>query len=92
MNPAKVNRKKLLTLTDLPNVGPATAGDLELLGFHQPEDLKGQDPYLMYDRLCKATGIRHDPCVIDVFISITHFMDGGKAKPWWHFTKQRKLQ
>ena len=90
MTPTKVDRTKITKLTDLPNVGPATAGDLKLLGFRHPEDLRGQDPYAMYDRLCRITNVRHDSCVIDVFISVTHFINGGKAKPWWDFTEQRK--
>jgi hypothetical protein len=37
MNPAKVTRDRLTRLTDLPNVGPAFAGDLELLGINRPD-------------------------------------------------------
>ena len=51
MNPDKVQRSKLNTLTDLPNVGKAVAEDLVLLGITQPQDLAGQDAYEMYDRL-----------------------------------------
>ena len=40
--------------------------------------------------LCAATGKRHDPCVIDVFMSAVHFMDGGEPLPWWSFTQERK--
>jgi hypothetical protein len=44
----------------------------------------------MYEQLCDITGAHHDPCVIDVFISITSFIKGGEAKPWWEFTAERK--
>jgi len=77
-------------LEDLPNVGPATAADLRILGIRKPRDLLGQDPFAMYDRLCRATGKRLDPCVLDVFISAVRFMDGGPAKPWWKVTAERK--
>ncbi len=90
MNPAKVVRNRVKQLTDLPNVGPAVAADLHRLGIHQPEQLKGCDAFALYDQLCSITGQRHDPCVIDVFISITRFMDGGEAQPWWHYTGERK--
>src|SRR4029079_11323279 len=63
-------------LEDLPNVGPATAADFRLLGITRPGQLKGKDPYRLYERLCELTGVRHDPCVIDVFIAATRFMDG----------------
>lgn len=90
MNPAKVVREKVVKLTDLPNVGPATAADLRLLGIDAPGDLMGRDPYEMYDRLCTVTRTRQDPCVLDVLISVTRFMDGGDPKPWWAFTQERK--
>lgn len=77
-------------LTDLPNVGKATAGDFRLLGIEHPRQLPGQDAYVLYDRLCALTGIRHDPCVIDVFLSAVRFMEGAPPHPWWHYTDERK--
>lgn len=90
MNPDKVIRENTRTLTDLPNIGRAGAADLRLLGIDKPGDLIGRDPYQMYQQLCKITGTRHDPCVLDVFISITRFMDGEAAQPWWAYTAERK--
>jgi hypothetical protein len=90
MNPAKVVRDRIRTLTDLPNVGPAVAADLRRLGIDSPEQLKGRDALALYDQLCAITGRRQDPCVIDVFLSITRFMEGDEARPWWHYTAQRK--
>ena len=91
MHPNKVDRAKLDKLTDLPNVGPSIAGDLQLLKIQVPHDLIGRDPIEVFVSLCKKTGVRHDPCVLDTFISIIDFMDGGKPKPWWDFTKKRRL-
>lgn len=91
MNPSRVRRDKLQKLTDLPNIGPACATDLGLLGIKEPAQLRGKDPYEMYEQLCKLTAQRHDPCVIDVFISITRFMNGEEAQPWWKYTDERKL-
>ena len=90
MNPHKVDRTRVGQLTDLPNVGEATAADLRLLGFDSPEQLAGESPFEMYERLCRKTGQRHDPCVIDVFMSVTQFMDGKPPRPWWEFTETRK--
>ncbi|ACU89469.1 helix-hairpin-helix domain-containing protein [Desulfomicrobium baculatum] len=90
MNPAKVRRDRLLALTDLPNIGPAMARDLQLLGFEHPGQLAGQNPQALYDRLSALTGVRQDPCVLDVFVSVTRFMDGEEARPWWHYTPERK--
>ena len=90
MNPTKVRRDRLNQLTDLPNIGPSIAGDVELLGIKSPKALTGRDPFEMYNTLCAKTGVRHDPCVLDVFISITRFMNGEDPKPWWDFTEERK--
>lgn len=90
MNPEKVDLLNTKKLTDLPNIGKAGASDLNVLGIKRPDDLIGRDPYQMYEELCALTGHRHDPCVIDVFISITSFMNGGEAKPWWAYTVGRK--
>lgn len=90
MNPAKVDRRRLRQLTDLPNIGPAMAADLRRLGIERPDQLAGRDPYALYEQLCAATAARHDPCVLDVFISITRFIAGDAPQPWWAYTAERK--
>lgn len=90
MNPLKVNRDRTYKLTDLPNIGKAGASDLQLLGIMDPKALIGRNPYKMYEELCRKTGQRHDPCVIDVFISIIRFMEGENAQHWWAYTSERK--
>lgn len=90
MNPTKVRRTRLNTLTDLPNIGEAMAEDLRLLGYETPQDITGSDPVIMYEMLCAVTGVRQDPCVIDVFWSVTDFLAGQPAQPWWNYTGQRK--
>ena len=78
------------TLEDIPNVGPAVAADLRRLGITAPTDLLGRDPYALYDDLCRITGQRHDPCLLDTFIAAVRFMAGGPKKPWWAYTAERK--
>ncbi len=90
MNPAKVDRSRLSRLTDLPNIGPSLAQDLTLIGITHPDELTGRDPVDLYERLCEVTGSRQDPCVLDTFMSITDFMDGGEPKVWWAYTEERK--
>lgn len=90
MNPTKVVRSRVTRLTDLPNVGASIAGDLRGIGITKPSQLVGRDPLVLYQRLCRTTGVRHDPCVLDTFMSIVRFMDGEAAKPWWTFTAERK--
>lgn len=68
-------------LEDLPNIGKAMAGDFRLLGIEHPHQFVGRDPYRLYGDLCAATGARHDPCVIDAFISAVRFMEGAPRTP-----------
>ncbi len=84
------DRNTVSRLTDLPNVGPATEGDLRLLGIDHPKKLIGKNAFRLYDQLSAVTRMRHDPCVIDVFLSVIHFMEGGDPLPWWDFTAERK--
>ena len=77
-------------LQELPNIGKAMAGDLRLIGIDSPKELIGKNPFELYDKLCAKSGKRHDPCVIDVFMSVVRFMEGGDALPWWAFTEKRK--
>ncbi len=95
----KARSKKLKTtvrcddldqLEQIPNVGPATAEDFRRLGLHHPADLQDQNAYELYDRLCRISGTRIDPCVIDVFLAAVDYMNGGPSTPWWKFTPARK--
>ncbi len=90
MNPAKVDRARLARFTDLPNIGPAMAKDFVTLGYFAPSQLLGADPLALYQALCLASGSRQDPCVLDVMMSVTDFLGGAPAKPWWHYTETRK--
>jgi pathogenicity locus Cdd1 protein len=53
-------------------------------------NITGKSISHLYNELCRATGKKHDPCLIDVFLSVVDFMNGGDAKPWWKHTANRK--
>jgi hypothetical protein len=80
-----------LKLEQLPNIGPALAADLRLIGVAHPNELRRRDPFVLYQSLCAKTGKRQDPCVLDTFMAATDFMRGAAPSPWWHYTAQRKL-
>ncbi len=84
------NRKIVSELEQLPNIGKVMAKDLQLLGIYHPKQLIGKDAYQLHSELSRITGGEHDPCVIDVFLSVVHFMEGGKVLAWWEFTEERK--
>jgi hypothetical protein len=86
------SRSDFRVLEQLPNVGPAIAADLRVLGVADPGDLRGRDPYALYEELCRVTKQRHDPCLLDTFIAAVRFMEGEPARPWWAYTAERKKQ
>lgn len=85
-----MGRESLKRLTDIPNVGKAMEQDFLLLGINHPVELIGRDPYQLFQQLCEVTQAKHDPCVLDVFISAVRYMEGGPPKKWWEFTAERK--
>lgn len=89
--PAKARHAgECLTLEQVPNIGASLAADLRLIGIREPRQLAGKDAFVLYQKLCVATGTRQDPCVLDTFMAATDFMNGAAAAPWWHYTAQRK--
>ena len=86
----EVVRSEIAELTDLPNIAEAVAKDLRRIGISSPKALIGRDAYQMYEELCRVTGKRHDPCMLDTFIAVVRFMGGEAAKPWWKYTAERK--
>ena len=84
--------KDAKVLGQIPNIGPAMVKDFELLGIRAPGDLKKQDAFKLYQKLCKKTGVRHDPCVLDTFLAAVDFMNGAAARAWWEYTEGRKAK
>jgi Pathogenicity locus len=84
-----------MTTSDLiaiPNIGPAVARKLERLDVHSADDLRGRDPHELFERLCAMDGMRHDPCLLDTFVAAVDYADGGRARPWWEFSRERKAR
>ncbi len=88
--PKAHHASEVRAFTDIPNVGKAMTRDFQLLGFQTPQALAGQDAFKLYQRLSKLTATRQDPCVLDTFMAVVDFMDGGTPKAWWEFTEARK--
>jgi hypothetical protein len=79
-------------LTAIPNVGPAVARKLLALDVRELDDLRGRDPDELFERLCAQDGRRHDPCLLDTFSAAVAYADGGPARPWWEFSRERKAR
>lgn len=81
-------------LIDLVSVGPATVADLALLGIHTVEELARHEPETLYQGLCERTGVRHDPCCLDVFsAAVAQARDPElprAEKLWWTWSRRRR--
>lgn len=89
---AEQQREAAARLRAIPNVGPAMARDLIKLGITRLDDAAGRDPDDLYGALCVLDGVRHDPCVRDVFAAVVDHANGSEARPWWTFTPARKAR
>ena len=82
--------KEVKSFQDIPNIGPAIANKLGLIGIYKPTDLIKRDPYKLYLKMCEVSGVRQDPCLFDTYIAAVDFMNGAPARPWFYYTKNRK--
>jgi hypothetical protein len=82
--------REVTKFSDIPNVGPRIARDFFLLGIREPHELKKEDPFTLYKKLERVTGVRQDPCVLDTYMAVIDFMNGAKARSWFSYTKERK--
>ena len=67
--PKAVIAAQAVQLTDIPNIGRSIAADLVQAGIRTPQDVRSMDPAAIYEALRTPMGQRHDPCVLDTFIS-----------------------
>jgi len=81
-------------LADLVSVGPATLEDFRVLGIETVEQLAACEANVLYESLCVATGVRHDPCCEDVFrAAIEQALDAdlpAAQRNWWYWSRLRK--
>lgn len=81
-------------LSDLSGIGPAMLKDFEMLGIHSVTQLSKADPEKLYDRLCRLTHSRQDPCVLDTFTcAVAQARDPHLPRNqcnWWYWSRKRK--
>jgi hypothetical protein len=85
--PMRSADRALKSLQSLPGVGPSIAADLARLGYREPEDLCGENPDRMFERLVQLTGLGQHPMVLDAFRCAVHSAsslehDAELVKPW----------
>lgn len=81
-------------LSDLAGIGPAMLRDFERLGIVSVDALAKADGDGLYRELCRLTGVRQDPCVLDTFrCAVAQARDPKLPKArknWWWWSRQRK--
>lgn len=91
----KINQEAVRerSLADLSGIGPAMLRDFNLLGIKSVSQLKKFEGRKLYDRLCRLTGTRQDPCVLDTFICAVAQARNPKLPKqqcnWWWWSKKR---
>ncbi|GAA5181358.1 helix-hairpin-helix domain-containing protein [Niveibacterium umoris] len=87
--PAALPRDVAAELLRIPGIGRAMAGDLHALGIRRVADLVEADPQVLYERLCRLSGARQDPCVLYTFRCAVYFSRHTAHDPellkWWNW-------
>jgi len=85
-------KSKLLVLRDLrqiPGVGPSIAGDLWDIGIRSVDDLRGKNPYTLYQQLNSRTGRTNDICLLYTFRCAVYFASETRPQRqklnWWYW-------
>ena len=88
------DKKSERRLIDLDSVGPRILADFEKLGVHSVRQLAQSGPEKLYLRLCKITGVRQDPCVLDTFsCAVAQARDPqlpAAQRRWYWWSRKRK--
>ena len=81
-------------LREIPGVGIAVAKDLRMLGIHEPEELRGEDPEELYERLCLLQGKRIDRCMLYVLRCAVYYATEDEPDPellkWWNWKDMKE--
>jgi hypothetical protein len=81
-------------LRDLAGIGKSSESDLRLLGITTVDQLSRVSGDFLYHQLCRATGARQDPCVLDTFrCAVAQARNPAlpaDQRNWWWWSQQRK--
>lgn len=73
----------------IPGVGKSLAKELIALGYRKVDELQGEDPEAMYEKLCTLRGQHIDRCVLYVFRCAVYYASNSVHVPellkWWNW-------
>lgn len=76
-------------LQQLPGVGPNIAEHLQSIGIHRVADLRGKDPEVLYERICRRHSKPLDRCLLYVFRCAVYAASTPRPKAdllkWWNW-------
>ena len=76
-------------LQTIPGIGKSLSQDLMDLGYHSVEELKSEDPEMMYQNLMVLRGHHIDRCVLYVFRCAVYFASHDthdrELLKWWNW-------
>ncbi len=71
----------LQELEQIPGVGKTIARDMQNIGIHSIDDLKGQQAQQLYDRLCEFKAFPVDRCMLYVFRCAIYYASNTEHDP-----------
>ncbi|MDP9170791.1 MAG: helix-hairpin-helix domain-containing protein [Acidobacteriota bacterium] len=81
-------------LKDLRGIGKKMLEDFEKLKVTSIPQLEASDPQELYDRMCRITKTRQDPCVLDTYRCAVEQARNPNLPPeqkdWWYWSRVRK--
>lgn len=75
-------------LQGIPGVGKSIARDLVALGIERVEQLRGQRPEALYERMMEERGTHIDRCMLYVLRCAVYYAEGGRQPErllWWNW-------
>ena len=82
-------------LQSIPGIGKSLSQDLRDLGYHSVNELKRQDPEMMYQNLMNLRGKHIDRCVLYVFRCAVYYASNDRHDKellkWWNW-KDSKIK
>jgi hypothetical protein len=88
-----MNKEKTLKqFQTIPGIGKACSLDLWNIGLRDIDDLKGQNPALLYEKLNTLSGTNHDICMLYTFRCAVYYateQHHDKEKLMWWYWKDK---
>lgn len=81
-------------LRTIPNIGEQIKKDLIQIGMQSVEDLKGKNPEILYEQVCKVKGFQEDRCLLYVFRMAVYYAEHTEHEEeklkWWYWKDKKK--